>query len=112
MSEDRTVHAVGRHGTEIVSYERSGKWYAESKGSKRRPILLEEAVRLSSQDGFQIFLGHPGGRLFDAAHGVLEAGEQYAGASVREVCGAGPNGRCDPPDDFEGERPHGCSPER
>jgi hypothetical protein len=28
------------------------------------------------------------------------------------VCGAGPTGRCDPPDDYEGECPHGCSPER
>ncbi len=29
-----------------------------------------------------------------------------------EVCGAGPTGRCDPPDDFDSECPHGCSPER
>lgn len=29
-----------------------------------------------------------------------------------EVCDAGPTGRCDPPDDFDGECPHGCSPER
>jgi hypothetical protein len=28
------------------------------------------------------------------------------------VCGAGPTGRCDPPDDYEGDCPHGCSPER
>lgn len=28
------------------------------------------------------------------------------------VCGAGPNGRCDPPDDYESDCPHGCSPER
>lgn len=28
------------------------------------------------------------------------------------VCGASPSGRCDPPDDYEGECPHGCSPER
>jgi hypothetical protein len=31
---------------------------------------------------------------------------------VCEVCGAGPTGRCDPPDDYEGDCPHGCSPER
>lgn len=29
-----------------------------------------------------------------------------------EVCGAGPTGRCDPPDTFDGGCPHGCSPER
>lgn len=28
------------------------------------------------------------------------------------ACGAGPTGRCDPPDEHEGECPHGCSPER
>ncbi len=28
------------------------------------------------------------------------------------VCGAGPQGRCDPPDEYEGDCPHGCSPER
>jgi hypothetical protein len=28
------------------------------------------------------------------------------------VCGGGPLGRCSPPDDYEGDCPHGCSPER
>ena len=29
-----------------------------------------------------------------------------------EVCGAGPTGRCDPPDEYDGDCPHDCSPER
>lgn len=28
-----------------------------------------------------------------------------------QVCGASPTGRCDPPDEYDGECPHGCSPE-
>ena len=29
-----------------------------------------------------------------------------------EICGAGPTGRCNPPDDYLGTCPYGCSPER
>lgn len=34
------------------------------------------------------------------------------GADLCAICGAGPTGRCDPPDEYDGECPHGCSPER
>lgn len=44
--------------------------------------------------------------------GLYAGRQEWNEADACEVCGAGPQGRCDPPDDFAGECPHGCSPER
>lgn len=46
-----------------------------------------------------------------------QAGDWYATQPPDDddacvVCGAGPQGRCDPPNGFDGECPRGCSPER
>jgi hypothetical protein len=43
---------------------------------------------------------------------VLRDPDLRGGSVECEVCGAGPTGRCDPPDSFAGDCPHGCSPER
>jgi hypothetical protein len=43
---------------------------------------------------------------------IQRATTQALDAMPCEVCGAGRNGRCDPPDSYVGGCPHGCSPER
>lgn len=71
--EDRRVHAYGQtpEGTkfEIVRYDRAGKWYCETDGT-RRPIDLATAVTLaadiSKRGGGQIFWNRVGGTMFDS----------------------------------------------
>ncbi len=57
--------------------------------------------------------------IHDATHPVaiyqtptIHAGEADPDPDLCEVCGAGPSGRCDPPDEYDGDCPHVCSPER
>lgn len=62
---DRTIHARTVNNTAIVRYDRAGKWYAE-RGSLRRRLALSEAVSMATKRGSHIYLGKPGGKLFDA----------------------------------------------
>jgi hypothetical protein len=69
---DRTIHGRTRGGSEIVRYDRAGKWYLEGDdqiitvpGGRVR-IPLDEAVFHAIQDGAEAFTGLPGGKQFDA----------------------------------------------
>ena len=67
---DRTVHARLRHGSEIVRYDISGKWYQESdpKASfdDRRLLTVRQAARKVIKDDWStVFFGLPGGAVFD-----------------------------------------------
>jgi hypothetical protein len=48
---ERIVHAKTADGTEIVRYDKAGKWYAEPSEGKRRSISLSEAVDLALSSG-------------------------------------------------------------
>lgn len=61
---DRRVHAVLPDGSEIVRYERAGKWWVEK--SVRRPVSLTEAVTLAVERDAVVYSGKPGGGTFDA----------------------------------------------
>lgn len=63
---DRRVHAVLSDGTEVVRYDRAGKWYLE-KGDVRQKVTLDAAARASLADAeAQVRLGISGGKAFDA----------------------------------------------
>ncbi len=64
---DRTVHAITANGSEIVRYDRNGKWYIEHGTAPREFLKLADAVRLATEDGATATLGRLGGRMFDAA---------------------------------------------
>jgi len=42
---NRTVHALLTDGTEIVRYDRAGKWYVEQPDGYRRLLTLTEATQ-------------------------------------------------------------------
>lgn len=63
--DDRTVHVHLLNGLEIVRYDRSGKWYEESPGQRKR-IGISTAVATALTPGATVFLGKMGGRTFDA----------------------------------------------
>lgn len=67
---DRTVHARLSNGTEIVRYDRAGKWYAEAPSKKRIPrqlLTITQAVEMALADpGTEVLMGRPGGAKFDA----------------------------------------------
>lgn len=67
MSDDRTVHAKTVRGTEVVRYDRAGKWFVEGVDGWRHRVSLADAVRLATQPDAEVFLGRPGGGRFDAA---------------------------------------------
>jgi hypothetical protein len=68
MSDDRTIHAIDRHGKQIVRYDRAGKWYLEDQhGRWRVRISLAKAVHEATQVGSHVYLDLPGGQRFDAA---------------------------------------------
>lgn len=66
---DRTVHCtiVTDPRSEIVRYDRAGKWFVEA-GPYRRSITLTEAVAFAAQDRPAVIWheGRPGGGAFDA----------------------------------------------
>ena len=67
---DRTVHARKRE-SELVRYERAGKWYYEGPEG-RRNIGVREAAMIARQwrdEGGVVYLTRPGGRLFDQIMG-------------------------------------------
>lgn len=62
---DRTVHGVLADGTtEIVRYDRAGKWYFEPREGKRRQVVLEEAARAASLGTH--YANQYGGQAFNA----------------------------------------------
>lgn len=62
---DRTVLArFSQDGTEVVRYDRAGKYYLESPTERRRVNLLH-AVARTMWGGGEVFLGKPGGSAFD-----------------------------------------------
>lgn len=60
---DRRVHAVLENGTEIVRYERAGKWYAEHDGGRDR-LAIRDAARRAAHAATHT-RGLPGGSFFD-----------------------------------------------
>jgi hypothetical protein len=74
MPDDRTVHAVLHDDWYVVRYDRAGKWYLEGYGSrmgKRMQVTLADAVRFAKDDGAEVRLGMPGGKLFDARYRLV-----------------------------------------
>lgn len=74
MTTDRTVHGRTIGGGEICRYSTAGTWYVETDSSfgrnpvqrlARRRVTVREAALLATNRG-RAFLGHPGGRTFDA----------------------------------------------
>jgi hypothetical protein len=54
--------------TEVVRYNRAGKWYVEREGRPRAHVTLAQAVWVAEslrERGGVIFRGVPGGRMFD-----------------------------------------------
>lgn len=68
---DRRVHAVLADGSEIVRYDRAGRWYVEEPTGHRYRVRFGDAVHLASGRGVRLNAGLPGGRRFDC--GVREA---------------------------------------
>lgn len=62
---DRTIHARVPGNVLIVRYDKAGKWYAEKDGH-RAPITLGAAVEMATQIGSYVYLGKPGGMMFDS----------------------------------------------
>lgn len=60
-SQGRTVHARKPNGTEIVRYDRQGKWFLES--FEQEPISVGRAVR--EAEYAEVRFGLPGGSVFD-----------------------------------------------
>lgn len=79
MTRDRTVHArfdrwdgmAVRYGTEVVRYDRAGKWYLEfiRTGDPRKRVSLSDAATAAAwgahYGGGEIFFDKPGGGAFD-----------------------------------------------
>lgn len=61
---DRTVHGLATDGREIVRYDKAGKWYTESRITKRTLVTLGHATNLAAMG--TAFLDRPGGQQFDA----------------------------------------------
>jgi hypothetical protein len=65
---DRTVHASLKDGSEIVRYDREGRWYLEwPDGSERQVLKVRDAVELAADPDKvdQVYSGLPGGAQFD-----------------------------------------------
>ena len=63
---ERTVHAVAADGTEVVRYDKAGKWYAEPIDGKRRHVTLSEAVTIALAFGSFRDWPRNGGAQFNA----------------------------------------------
>jgi len=95
---DRTVHAA--MGTsELVRYDRSGKWYLEH-ATGRQLLTLQSAAQAAldlRRIGGVIYHGKPGGLQFDAAVRRLDGS---ADASL----GAAPTTTNPPPGEHTGDQ--------
>jgi len=70
---DRRIHASLPDGSEVVRYDRAGKWFHEGPGLRSR-LTLGQAAILASSPGAIVRSGVPGGGLFDLR--VRKAREQ------------------------------------
>lgn len=61
---DRRVHAELPDGSEVVRYEKAGRWFHEGPGLRRR-LTLPEAADLARTPGTRVHTGLPGGGIFD-----------------------------------------------
>jgi hypothetical protein len=64
--DDRRVYVVLSDGSEVVRYDRAGKWKLEAQSAKRS-LSFREAVNLAHTPRAQVRFGIPGGSLFDRA---------------------------------------------
>jgi hypothetical protein len=64
MDNDRTVHAIAQDGSDIVRYNKAGKWWIEHPTLPRRQITVHQAAELAAQGTPRP--GLPGGTRFDA----------------------------------------------
>jgi hypothetical protein len=69
---DRTVHAHLSDGTQIVRYDRAGKWYVEAP-TARVQITVGAAAGLASLAGSVVHLGQPGGAAFDRQYRQIKS---------------------------------------
>lgn len=63
MADMRRRHALLPGGTEIVRYERAGKWWAEKDGARER-LTIREAAKMAAGESI-INRGLPGGSMFE-----------------------------------------------
>lgn len=73
MTSNRQIHAVMADGSEIVRYDRAGKWYLERRDGHKH-ITLREAAEFAIEPGARINDARPGGQSFRAEVRKLEAG--------------------------------------
>ena len=64
---DRIVFAEWENGDELVRYERSGKWYAESLGGYRELVTLDEAVTRALTAN-KVYQFRTGGAIFKSRY--------------------------------------------
>ena len=65
-SNDRVVHAFLKDGTEIVRYDRAGKWYAERWDTQRQRLTIKNAATMTLNDPeSHINFNMVGGTQFD-----------------------------------------------
>lgn len=69
---DRCVHARLVNGSEIVRYDRAGKWYVEGDVDRRKTTVTG-AARLAAQEGAVVLYSLPGGSRFEAKVRVMRA---------------------------------------
>lgn len=68
MDQDRTVHAQ-LDDAQLARYDRSGKWYIESRTERRKAVSVAGAVEFAiraDERGGKVFLNRAGGTAFDA----------------------------------------------
>lgn len=91
MSIDRTVHARGSDGREVVRYDRAGKWWLERPDGTRAPLQLptavSEAVVIAWEGGGEIYWNRHGGLRFDADVKKALARQRDSGARFRALTG-------------------------
>lgn len=63
---DRQVHARLASGSEVVRYNRAGKWYLEHLDGSRCRLTLAEAVGYALRPDSARYWNRPGGQSFDA----------------------------------------------
>lgn len=67
LKEDRRVHAEWQ-GTELVRYDRAGKWWVEQASGAHWHVGIADAVLIAKEwkrNGGNVFHGLPGGSAFD-----------------------------------------------
>ncbi len=69
---DRRVYGTNEDGSEVVRYDRAGKWYLEKSGEARRKLSIKEAVEIVAGWEHEAVggprLGLVGGSRFDSLY--------------------------------------------